>query len=215
MLIIRQININHICITNILIADISTDPLRMRGNHPLLWKHLDLGFLLLADPNGPSRCMQCCPALPLACFYFLFLSAPVFGVYPWLHVLTLIHRGSVLWLCNQSRLPFLPYCLLLPLLTPSSVCLFDLVAFAAWSKRFSVSESNVTYLFVPGLFQALPIKGGDGTDLIPFQLQTRVELEGKTSAWSNVPSDVHASIPRHSFCTQKCFWQFIGKSGRC
>lgn len=75
-----QININHICITHVLIAYISPDLLRMWGNHPLLWKHLDLGFLLLTDPNGPSRCRQCCPALPLAFFYFLFLSAAMFGV---------------------------------------------------------------------------------------------------------------------------------------
>lgn len=59
---------------------------------------------------------------------------------------------------------------------PSSVRVFDLVAFAAWSKRFSVSESNVTYQVCSRLS---PSREGMGLILSLFNFRLKLNLKGK------------------------------------
>lgn len=93
MLIIIQIKINHICIIYILIADISPDLLSIYEitlycKSIWIWVSCCLQTqMALADAQG-------CPALPLACFYFLLLSAPMLRL-SLASCIDLMHCGSL------------------------------------------------------------------------------------------------------------------------
>lgn len=98
-----------------------------------------------------------------------------------------------------------------PCWPPAPCVLLWLGGLCGLEQGFSVSESNVTYQVC---YRLLPIRGGDGTDLILFNFRLKLNLKrklvhGATSQWS-----VHTSFSA-LFLYSKCFWQFIGKSGRC
>lgn len=178
-----------------------------------LWKPLSLGFLLPPASNSSNKPIQVLPSTTAGFLFFLFLSAPIFrallsipGFMYWLWYTVGLSRGfstSLDFLSCFTAFSCPP--------THSSVCCFDLVALAAWSKRFSMWESNVTHQVCPRLS---PLGEGTGLILPFFNSRLKLNLKGKLLHEAMSPvmcTPLLQGIPSVSRNTSSS----SGKSGGC